>query len=279
MTLIQDHELALRLMSFGGVLVIMALVEVLIPKKTRTMPRTSRWTTNLLLVVVDSLVLRITMPILAVALASWSEVNNIGVLNWLSLPSFIEIIAAVILLDMAIYFQHVMSHKMPMLWMFHKVHHADRDIDVTTGLRFHPIEIVFSMFYKLVWILLLGPSASAVILFEIILNGSAMFNHSNISLSKKLDNRLRKIIVTPDSHRVHHSVIQQETDSNYGFFLSIWDKLFGTYNPQPKDTHDGMIIGLDEYQTAAPSTLKWCLTVPWQKTDKHNEKGIRENHE
>lgn len=265
MTFLQDHELQLRLVSFVGILVAMAVLEAIIPKKNRTSPRLSRWTTNLLLVVIDSVVLRIVTPVLAVALASWAQANNVGLLNWLPLPSFIKIIAAIILLDMAIYFQHVMSHKYPMLWMFHKVHHADRDIDVTTGLRFHPVEIVFSMLYKLVWVLVLGPAASAVILFEILLNGSAMFNHSNISMNKKVDRQIRKIVVTPDFHRVHHSVIQSETDSNYGFFLSIWDRLFRTYTPQPKDTHDDMTIGLAEYQTTAPTTLKWCLIEPWQK--------------
>ncbi|MBO1254395.1 sterol desaturase family protein [Alteromonas sp. 5E99-2] len=265
MTFLETHELWLRLASFVGVLAFMAILEYIRPKKTRVMPRFVRWSTNLLLVVINSLALRLVTPILAVGAAAWAQSHNLGVLNWIPLPPIISLVLAVTLLDMAIYFQHVLSHRVPMLWRFHKIHHADRDIDVTTGLRFHPVEIVFSMFYKLAWVVLLGPSVSAVIFFEVLLNASAMFNHSNVSLTQKVDSWLRTCIVTPDFHRVHHSVIPRETHSNFGFFLSIWDRIFNTHIPQPLAKHKDMVIGLSEFQSHAPNTLIWCLTAPWKK--------------
>jgi len=171
-------------------------------------------------------------------------------------------------LDLAIYIQHVASHHIPILWKLHKVHHADRDIDVTTGIRFHPLEAILSMIYKCLVILLLGPVALSVIIFEIVLNASAMFNHSNLRLPKKLDAVLRILVVTPDSHRVHHSVHASETNSNYGFFLSIWDRLGRTYTAQPRDNHLDMTIGLSNYQTPKPAILSWCLTLPFKKINK-----------
>jgi len=172
-------------------------------------------------------------------------------------------ILAVIMLDGLIYLQHVISHHIPALWALHKVHHTDRDLDVTSALRFHPIEILFSMVYKMFWVIILGPSAAAVIIFEVILNGSAMFNHANMRLPLWLDKVLRIFIVTPDMHRVHHSVIEGETNSNYGFFLSIWDRLGRTYIPQPKRGHDDMVIGLSEHQHNGPRSLAWSLSLPF----------------
>ncbi|MDY7098154.1 MAG: sterol desaturase family protein, partial [Pseudomonadota bacterium] len=188
-----------------------------------------------------------------------------GLLNLVALPFWVEVLIAIVLLDFAVWAQHVASHKIPILWRFHKVHHADRDIDVTTGARFHPVEILLSMLYKLACVIVLGPAAVAVFLFEVILNASAMFNHSNVRLPARFDALLRSLIVTPDMHRVHHSAIQRETDSNYGFFLSLWDKVFGVHIAQPELGHDRMVIGLDEYQDDAPSSLRWSLAEPFRK--------------
>ena len=213
------------------------------------------------------------MPILAVGAATIAAQNGWGLMNLVALPTSIKIILAIILLDGAIYAQHVATHKIPLLWRLHKVHHADRDIDVTTGARFHPIEILISMLYKIVVVIALGAPAVAVFIFEVILNASAMFNHANWKMPQPLDKVLRLLIVTPDMHRVHHSVIHGETDSNYGFFLSVWDRLFGTYIPQPKAGHDEMVIGLDTLQSPDPGTLIWSLTAPFQNESAHTNEA------
>lgn len=264
---------SLRLTIFIAVLVLMMTLEALFPQRERQQKRQNRWTTNLLLVVINALSLKILGPITAVIAADYALDNSWGLFAMLpiSLPFYMEIILGVVLLDFAIYAQHVASHKIPFLWRFHKVHHVDRDIDVTTGIRFHPLESVMSMIYKCGVIFLLGPITAAVIVFEIVLNASAMFNHANFRLPKTIDAILRLVIVTPDVHRVHHSVIQKETDSNYGFFLSIWDRLCGTYITQPRDNHHGMTIGLRSYQTDNPSVLLWCLTLPFKKKVKELE--------
>ncbi len=254
-----------RLSVFIGVFIFCAIIEAVFPKKKRTQTRAKRWFSNIGIIVIDSIVVRLIGQLSAVAVAFYAAGQGWGLLNWLNLPAWFEIILAVALLDLAIYAQHVASHKIPLLWKMHRVHHADRDIDVTTGTRFHPLEIILSMLYKCLIILLLGPSVFAVFLFEVILNASAMFNHSNLRLTTWFDKILRKLIVTPDMHRIHHSVIPRETDSNYGFFLSIWDKLFKTYNEQPEKGHDGMLIGLNEYQNEKPSNLLWCLKLPFVK--------------
>ena len=258
----------LRLSIFVSVLVLMALLETALPKRERNQTRTQRWSTNLSLVIVNSIVLKLLGPITAVIAAEYALTNNWGLiaLSPIPLPLFVEIIIGIVLLDFAIYIQHVASHRIPILWRLHKVHHADRDIDVTTGVRFHPIEAALSMIYKCGVILLLGPIATAVIIFEILLNASAMFNHANIRLPKTLDGILRTIIVTPDFHRVHHSVIEKETNSNYGFFLSIWDRFCKTYIEQPRENHQGMTIGLNAYQNPDPGKLLWCLTIPFKPT-------------
>jgi len=246
----------------------MAILEAVLPKRERQQTRAQRWTTNLSLVVVNTIVLKLLGPITAIIAADYALSNNWGLiaLSPIPLPLFAEIIIGVVLLDFAIYLQHVASHRIPILWRLHKVHHADRDIDVTTGIRFHPIEAGLSMVYKCGVVLLLGPIAMAVIVFEILLNASAMFNHANIRLPKTLDKILRTLIVTPDFHRVHHSVIEKETNSNYGFFLSIWDKLCKTHIEQPRETHQGMTIGLTTYQNQNPGKLSWCLTIPFKPT-------------
>jgi sterol desaturase/sphingolipid hydroxylase (fatty acid hydroxylase superfamily) len=260
-------EGTVRLGVFASVFVIMACAEALVPRKQRTQPRTSRWFTNWSLVIVDSIVLRIVFPILAVGVALYAGEQGWGLLNLVALPFWLEVILAVVLLDFAVWAQHVATHKIPILWRVHKVHHVDRDIDVTTGIRFHPIEIILSMAYKLLVVIALGPAALAVVFFEVILNASAMFNHANVRLPLAVDRVLRAVIVTPDMHRVHHSIIHRETDSNYGFFFSVWDRLFGTYIAQPHHGHTGIVIGLDEHQDESPSSLFWSLMLPFRSKE------------
>lgn len=244
--------------------VVMALLEWCLPRRQRVLETTSRWLTNFSLVVVDSVLARLLVPFATVAVAEYSSAQGWGLFGLIAGPAWLEALLAFILLDWLIYIQHVMTHKFPLLWAVHKVHHADRDIDVTTGFRFHPLEILFSLGYKLVCILLLGPSVIAVLLFEIVLNASSIFNHANYALPSWLDKILRVLIVTPDMHRVHHSTMQRETDSNYGFFLSVWDRLFQTYNAQPERGHRNMEIGLTEHQTTAPASLIWSLLLPFR---------------
>lgn len=255
----------IRLGVFAGVFLLMTLLEFCLPKKERVEPRHKRWFTNLGLVVVDSIALRLLFPILAVGMAEIATQKGWGLFSLTDFPYWFEVLLAAVLLDGAIYSQHVASHKIPMLWRFHKVHHADRDIDASTGIRFHPVEIVLSMLYKFALVCLLGAPALGVFIFEVVLNGSAMFNHANLRLPLWLDKIIRVVFVTPDMHRVHHSIIHRETDSNYGFNLSIWDKLFGTYIDQPEKGHAEMTIGLKEYQTSKPSSLIWSLLLPFRK--------------
>jgi sterol desaturase/sphingolipid hydroxylase (fatty acid hydroxylase superfamily) len=260
---IVENQSVFRLGIFAGVLVLMMAAEALLPRRKRTLPRLRRWSTNLALVVVNTLAARLLGPLVAGTVAIFAAERGIGLLNMVELPQALGVLFAVIALDMAIYWQHVASHYVPLFWRFHKVHHADRDIDATTGVRFHPAEIVFSMLYKAVCVLVLGPSLVAVILFEVVLNASAMFNHANFKLPIWLDSLIRTLFVTPDMHRVHHSEIVRETNSNFGFCLSVWDRLFRSYRAQPEHGHDGMVIGLSEHQTAAPGKLTWSLAIPF----------------
>ena len=262
---VSAHESALRLAIFASLLIGLILCEAIFPRKKRSQSRPRRWVTNLLILIIDGAALRLAFPIIAVGTALWATSNNWGLFNIWDGPMWAELIIAVIVLDGVIYLQHVLSHRIPVLWAFHKVHHTDRDLDVTSALRFHPIEILFSMAYKIIWVIALGPSVAAVIIFEVLLNGSAMFNHANLRLPLWLDKTLRLFIVTPDMHRVHHSVIESETNSNYGFCLSIWDRLFRTYTPQPREGHDGMTLGLSEHQHAGPNSLTWSLLLPFAR--------------
>lgn len=263
-----NHEASLRLGIFISILVLMMGFEAVFPRKTRALGRTRRWTSNLLIVIIDSIFVRFLFPIVAVGVAALSVKNGWGFFNFTPLPDWLEIAIAIILLDMAIYWQHVAFHRIPFFWSFHKVHHVDRDIDVTTGLRFHPIEIGFSLVYKLAVVLILGAPVLAVILFEIILNGCAMFNHSNVKLPLSVDRILRRFIVTPDMHRVHHSTRMGETNSNYGFSISLWDRIFRSYIDQPEAGHDDMVIGLEEHQSMGPSSLTWSLLLPFKSIKK-----------
>ncbi len=257
-------ETTIRLAIFASVFAIMAVVEALWPRKKRTQPRTTRWFTNIGIVVVDSITVRLIFPIVAVGVAIYASENGWGLLNLIAMPFWLKVVISAVLMDMAIYWQHVASHKIPMLWRVHRMHHVDRDIDASTGTRFHPIEIVLSMLYKMAVIMVLGPAAFGVFLFEVLLNGSAMFNHANVRLPLWLDRIIRILFVTPDMHRVHHSVHRDETDSNYGFNLAIWDKIFGTYIDQPRDGHDDMVIGMKGYQDDKPSNIIWALLFPFK---------------
>ena len=258
-------EAIIRMGIFAGVFVVMALAELALPRKQRMQPRTTRWFTNLGLVVLDTLALRLLFPVMAVGMADIAATRGWGLFAWTDLPFLLEVGLAAILLDLAIYGQHIASHKIPLLWRVHRVHHADRDIDLTTGIRFHPVEIILSMLYKFAVIIVLGAPALGVFIFEVLLNGSAMFNHANFKLPRPIDRVLRQLFVTPDMHRVHHSVIHRETDSNYGFNLSVWDRLFGTYIDQPEKGHETMTIGLRAYQDDKPSQLLWSLILPFRR--------------
>lgn len=255
----------IRLSIFLIVLLSCALWEWVLPRKTLTQSKWQRWLNNLGLVGLNSLFLTLLMPILAIEAAVWAEKSQFGLLNQLELPMALEIVIAVVLLDLAIYLQHLVFHRIPILWRLHRMHHADQDIDVTTGARFHPIEILLSMWIKMAVVVMSGINPISVLVFEVLLNASAMFNHSNAKLSLSLDKWLRKIVVTPDMHRVHHSVEVKETHSNFGFFLSIWDKMFNTYIAQPKAGHNNATIGLPYFQTAREQWLDKMLTQPFRK--------------
>jgi sterol desaturase/sphingolipid hydroxylase (fatty acid hydroxylase superfamily) len=262
-----EHEAIIRLGSFLGIFAVLATLETLSPRRVRRQPRKRRWITNWSVTILDALTLRalaLAMPFLAVGAALDAEAQGWGLFNTISLPLWLEVVVVVLILDFAIWLQHLVTHKLPILWRIHRMHHADVDMDVTTAIRFHPIEIALSMMLKIGLVYLLGPAAIAVVMFEIILNGTAMFNHSNLALPGWLDRPLRMILVTPDMHRVHHSVHRHEHDSNYGFSLSVWDRLFRTYIAQPEAGHAEMQVGL-EWQDERPSRLGWSLALPFAR--------------
>lgn len=256
------QEATLRLTVFLAVLVAMALWEVAAPRRRQDIPRVIRWTNNLALVVVDTVILRLTFPILAVGLALMAKERGWGLFNALDIPLWLAVLLSILLLDLAIYLQHVLFHAVPGLWRRHRMHHADLEFDVTTGLRFHPVEIVLSMVIKLAVVAALGAPAVAVLLFEVLLNATALFNHANIRLPTGVDRVLRWVMVTPDMHRVHHSVIPAETNSNFGFNLPWWDRLLGTYRAQPKAGHEGMTIGIEQFRTPRDLWLDRMLVQP-----------------
>jgi sterol desaturase/sphingolipid hydroxylase (fatty acid hydroxylase superfamily) len=243
-----NNEVAIRLGFFFGVFLLIALWELKAPRRRLTVPKAGRWASNIGLVVLNSVVLRWLFPAAAIGVAAFAQQQGWGLLNYYPLPLGWAIVITVVVMDLVIYLQHVMVHAVPLLWRLHRVHHADLDYDLTTGARFHPLEIILSMLIKFATILLLGPPLAGVILFEVILNGMAMFNHGNIRLPLALDRVLRRLLVTPDMHRVHHSVEDDEANSNFGFSLSIWDRLFGTYRDQPRAGHEGMTIGIHKYR-------------------------------
>ncbi|WP_415902665.1 sterol desaturase family protein [Neptuniibacter sp. QD29_5] len=260
------NEPIVRLSCFFGVFTVMACWELYRPFRPLLQKKWFRWRSNLSLVVLNSLLLRVMFPVAAVGVAGYAQAKGFGLFIWLDLPIWLEVLLAVVLLDFLIYAQHVLFHKVPLLWRFHRMHHADPDIDVTTGARFHPVEIVLSMLIKMLMVFLLGPAVVAVILFEVLLNASAMFNHSNIQLPKLLDRVIRWLFVTPDMHRVHHSKIPSETDSNYGFALSCWDRICKTYIEKPAKGQVGVEIGLNEFNDPNTSCrLGGMLMLPFKK--------------
>lgn len=257
------NESIIRIAFFLFFFILISFWELMAPRRPLTTSKTVRWVSNLGITFLNPLVVHLLFPILAVGMALKAHENGWGLLNSIELPYWLLLVIGVAVLDLIIYLQHVMFHAIPLLWRLHMVHHADLDYDVTTGLRFHPIEIVLSMMIKLSAVALLGPPVMAVLVFEILLNATAMFNHGNIHLPLKLDHVLRLIIVTPDMHRVHHSVIIRETNSNFGFNLPWWDRLFGTYQDQPARGHTNMTIGLAQFRDAKKLTLPWLLALPF----------------
>lgn len=258
------HEPQLRLAAFLGALIGMVIWETAAPCRRREIPRVIRWTNNLALVVIDTAILRLTFPILAVGVASRAQVEGWGLFNTLGVPEWLAVVGAMLLLDLAIYLQHVLFHAVPGLWRLHRMHHADLDFDTTTGLRFHPVEIVLSMAFKLIVVGAIGAPPVAVLLFEIVLNATALFNHGNVSLPAGVDRVVRLVMVTPDMHRVHHSSDPVETNSNYGFNLPWWDMIFRTYRPEPKLGQQGMQIGIEQFRTPRDLWLDRMLIQPLQ---------------
>lgn len=261
-----SHEGPLRLGCFVGVFALVALGETRLPCRPLTIKKRVRWFNNLSLVAINTLVTRLIFPAAAVGAAALAESKGWGVFHIVQLPIWASVVLSVVLLDLAIYLQHVMFHAVPLLWRLHRVHHTDLDYDVTTGARFHPIEILLSMAIKYAVIFLLGAPVVAVIIFEALLNATAMFNHGNLRLPKGLDAILRLVVVTPDMHRVHHSTAADETNSNFGFNLPWWDRLFGTYRAQPRDGHLGMTIGIDSYRDPSQvQRLPGILILPFRR--------------
>ena len=260
-----ENEPQIRMGFFIGTLLVIALWEVLAPRRALTLSKAMRWVNNLGLVFFNSFILRLVFPLAAVGMAQIAADKGWGLFNLTDWPLWLEIVLTIIIMDLAIYLQHVMVHAVPLFWRLHRVHHADPDYDVTTGARFHTLEIILSMGIKICLIILLGPALVAVILFEIILSTAAMFNHGNIRLPKKLDAVLRWIIVTPDMHRVHHSIHDDETNSNFGFNIPWWDRIFGTYRDQPRGGHEKMTIGIRQFTSANDvSWITGILSLPFK---------------
>jgi sterol desaturase/sphingolipid hydroxylase (fatty acid hydroxylase superfamily) len=259
-----DTELIIRLGAGATVFAVMALWEVLAPRRALSAGRVRRWPANLGIVVVDQIAVRLLIPLAAVGVAVIAAQNGWGLLNMTPWPAWLKGLTGFLALDLAIYAQHVAFHKVPWLWRLHRMHHADLDIDVSTGLRFHPIEILLSVLIKMAVVMLAGVPPAAVIGFEVVLNATSMFNHSNAAMPLWLDRIVRLFVVTPDMHRVHHSVLRWETDSNFGFNVPWWDRLFGTYRAQPEAGHARMTIGLPVFRDPAELRLDRLITQPFR---------------
>ncbi len=257
-------EPMIRLTAFAGVFAVMAAWEFMAPRRKQSVGRTWRWPNNLGVVVIDTLVVRILFPTAAVGLALIAEARGFGFFNAVAFPGWIGVVLSVVILDLAIYLQHILFHAVPALWRLHRMHHADLDIDVTTGLRFHPIEIVLSILIKFAVIAVLGAPAIAVLIFEVLLNATSMFNHSNVRIPSRIDGVLRWLVVTPDMHRIHHSILSRETNSNFGFNLPWWDHLLGTYRAQPEAGHEGMTIGIEQFRDPRELGLDRMLLQPFR---------------
>ncbi|MBL8550176.1 MAG: sterol desaturase family protein [Hyphomonadaceae bacterium] len=258
------NEPLIRLGAFACVFALMALWEIAAPRRKRTQSRALRWTNNLGVAALNTLLIRLVFPTAAVGVALLAAERGWGLFNAIESPQWLAIGVSVLVLDLAIYGQHVLFHAVPALWRLHRMHHADLDIDVTTGVRFHPIEILISMLIKCAVVAALGAPALAMLIFEVLLNATSMFNHGNVRMPGWLDRSVRLVVVTPDMHRVHHSILMRETNSNYGFNLSVWDRVFGTYRAQPSAGHEGMTIGIELFREAKELRLDKLLLQPWR---------------
>ena len=259
------NETAIRLGFFVGMLALIGAWEIVAPRRALTLSKAQRWSANLGLVALNTVLLRLIFPLAGAGMAAFCAENGWGMLNHFQVPAILAVPLAVIALDFVIWLQHVMVHAVPLFWRLHRVHHADPDYDVTTGARFHPLEIVLSMLIKFATIVVLGPPVVAVVIFEVLLNATAMFNHGNIGLPATLDRVLRRVLVTPDMHRVHHSIEDDETNSNFGFNLPWWDRLFGTYRDQPRAGQLGMVIGIrDHADPREVARLDGMLLLPFR---------------
>jgi sterol desaturase/sphingolipid hydroxylase (fatty acid hydroxylase superfamily) len=262
---VMANEKVIRMGAFFGILGVMALWEILAPRRALTVSKAIRWVNNLGIVFFNTFLVWLIFPIVSVGMALFANQQGWGLFNYFDLPFWLTVVISIVVLDFIIYLQHVMVHAVPALWRLHRVHHADLDFDVTTGGRFHPLEIFLSLLIKFAAIMVLGPPVLAVVVFEVILNGTAMFNHSNVQLPLGLDRVLRWIVVTPDMHRVHHSVEDDEANSNFGFNLPWWDRLFGTYRDQPRAGHQAMTIGIHKYrETKQVAWLPGMLLLPFK---------------
>lgn len=272
------NEPIIRTLGFVSVLCVMAVWEILATRRPQTIKRSVRWPGNLAIVVLDTLAVRLFFPLAAVGAAIYASGQELGLLNLASIPGWMTVGLAILLLDLAIYFQHRIFHAVPWLWRLHRMHHADLEFDVTTGLRFHPFEILLSMAIKIAVVVLIGAPALAVVVFEVLLNATSLFNHGNVRLPQRVDRWLRLILVTPDMHRVHHSTIRRETDSNFGFSVPWWDRLFGTYRAQPEKGHLGMTIGIEDFRTEHDLRLDQMLIQPFRHT-KRRPKPMATHHD
>ncbi len=256
------NEAPIRLGFFGAILIAVALAEFAMPRRARAFSRWRRWPSNFGLMIVNTVVLRFVFPTAAVGMAAFAAAHGWGLLNVVALPGSVTLVASLLALDFIIYFQHVLFHAVPVLWRLHRMHHTDLDFDVTTGTRFHPVEILLSMVIKLGAIAALGAPVVAVIVFEVVLNGTAMFNHGNFRIPVAFDRVLRWFVVTPDMHRVHHSIVVRETNSNFGFNVPWWDRLLGTYRSQPEAGHEAMTIGIEQFREPRDLDLDRLLVQP-----------------
>ena len=270
------YEPLIRLGAFAGVFVVMAGWGVLAPRRPQTVGRNWRWPNNLGVLAVDALLVRVVLPITTVGVALVAEAHGVGLFNMIALPVWASIIVSVMVLDLAIYLQHVLFHAVPALWRLHRMHHADLEVDVTTGLRFHPIEILLSTGIKLAVVTAVGAPAAAVLIFEVLLNATSIFNHSNVRIPADIDRILRWFVVTPDMHRVHHSILRRETNSNFGFNVPWWDLLLGTYRAQPAAGHAAMTIGIEQFRDPRELGLDRMLLQPFRGEAGGYPLGMRE---
>jgi sterol desaturase/sphingolipid hydroxylase (fatty acid hydroxylase superfamily) len=273
------YEPYIRLGAFAGVFIVLAVWEFIGPRRKQAIGRGWRWPNNIGVVIIDTLLVRILFPTTAVGLAMFAETRGFGLFNTIAVPSLVGVIASVVILDLAIYLQHVLFHAVPALWRLHRMHHADLEFDVSTGLRFHPIEILLSLLIKFAVVAVLGAPALGVVVFEVLLNATSMFNHANVRIPLGIDRVLRWLVVTPDMHRVHHSILARETNSNFGFNLPWWDRLFGTYRAQPAAGHDGMTIGIEQFREPRELGLDRMLLQPFRGDAGRYPLGRREGEQ